>query len=216
MKTDDFDLTIPFIGGEDDLKDKGAQVDVAYIGWPEEFPYAPEVKAWLGHDGLTLWCRFEVRETHVRVRALEDNGNVWEDSCVELFVGHPDGVRYYNFETNAGGTPLGALRRSAEDFVLFTPDELKRLTHRSSLPRVVADMRGDDGVAWNLTIGIPFESIGYEKGVIPAELRMNLYKCGDCTDRPHFLSWRPVIAPRPAFHLPQFFGRVRLQQPPVD
>lgn len=212
LKMDEIKLTIPLVEGEQELRVKGAEAPIEILNWEGMFPYRPQVKAWLGHDGKKLWCRFEVKETHVRVRALEENGNVWEDSCVELFVGHPDGVRYYNFETNAGGTPLGALRYSQDDFVLFTPQEMAKLYHRSSLPREVMDIRDPEGTEWHLTVGIPFASIGYPEGTVPDELRINLYKCGDLTDRQHYVSWLPIVAPRPQFHSPAFFGRVKLER----
>lgn len=210
-KNNDIQLCIPRIAGEELLREYGAGIEIDVLNWEEAFPYRPRVRAWLGHDGRMLWCRFEVNEAHVRVHELEENGRVWEDSCVELFVGHPDGERYYNFETNAGGTPLAALRRSAADFTLFTPEEMRRLVHRSSLRREQADIRGGaEGTDWNLTIGIPFSSIGYADGEVPRELRVNLYKCGDLTDRQHFVSWLSIEAPAPQFHCPRFFGRVRL------
>ena len=37
--------------------------------------------------------------------------------------------------------------------------------------------------------------------------RMNLYKCGDDLSHPHFLSWQPIEAPKPNFHLPAFLRR---------
>lgn len=209
---EDIQLVIPVIAGEEELSTKGAEVEIKTLNWERDFPYRPQVRCRLGHDGVRLWCRFEVSETHVRVRALEDNGNVWEDSCVELFIGHPDGVRYYNFETNAGGTPLGALRYSQDDFVLFTPEEMGRLFHRSSLPREVTDIRSEEGTEWSLVIGVPFSSIGYREGEVPEELRINLYKCGDLTDRQHYVSWLPIVAPKPQFHSPAYFGRVRLER----
>jgi hypothetical protein len=39
---------------------------------------------------------------------------------------------------------------------------------------------------------------------------VNLYKCGDKCDTPHFLSWSPIGLPQPDFHCPDFFGEIVL------
>ena len=193
------------------LRKVGAKADVDVVNW-DEFPLRPKVRAFLGHDGCRLWCLFDVCEQHVRVRSLDADGPVWEDSCVELFIADPDGEHYYNFETNAGGTNLAARRSSRTDFHLL-PEVIRRgMVVKSSLPHEVFDLRDPAGVEWNLLIGIPFSAIGYAPGEVPSNLKMNMYKCGDLTDAPHFLSWRPIDTPTPDFHRPEFFGNVILQK----
>ena len=65
--------------------------------------------------------------------------------------------------------------------------------------------------AWEVTVAIPWTTMGYEAGKLPTSLRANLYKCGDKTPHPHFLSWAPIEEAQPAFHRPQFFGELLLQ-----
>ncbi|MDA0991466.1 MAG: carbohydrate-binding family 9-like protein, partial [Verrucomicrobia bacterium] len=36
--------------------------------------------------------------------------------------------------------------------------------------------------------------------------RSNLYKCGDATSHPHWLTWSPIDRPKPDFHVPDQFG----------
>ncbi|HEX8038127.1 MAG TPA: carbohydrate-binding family 9-like protein [Chryseosolibacter sp.] len=36
----------------------------------------------------------------------------------------------------------------------------------------------------------------------------DFYKCGDNLPEPHFITWNDVKAPKPDFHLPEFFGRI--------
>lgn len=36
--------------------------------------------------------------------------------------------------------------------------------------------------------------------------RVNFYKCGDELTQPHYLSWKNIVAPKPDFHRPDFFG----------
>lgn len=59
---------------------------------------------------------------------------------------------------------------------------------------------------WSLTICIPFEVIGLDPARLPEKLRGNIYKCGDKTAHPHFLSWAPVGTSQPDFHRPEYFG----------
>ena len=36
----------------------------------------------------------------------------------------------------------------------------------------------------------------------------NFYKCGDETQKPHYLSWNPVKTSKPDFHRPEYFGKL--------
>ena len=63
---------------------------------------------------------------------------------------------------------------------------------------------------WRVTLVIPFELIGVDPEALPEKLRANIYKCGDKTAHPHFLSWSPVGTPSPDFHRPEFFGELIL------
>lgn len=189
---------------------RGLPLEVDKINWAD-YPYAPVVTAHLAHDGKHLFCVFSVKERHLRIEALDDNGPVWEDSCVEIFIADADGSHYYNFETNAGGTALASRRVSRTDCVHFPPQQMQRIMRHSSLPRKAVSIKNPDGIDWTLMVGIPFELTGYDR--TPDEIRINLYKCGDKTDTPHFLSWAPISTPTPDFHRPEFFVTVRLQQP---
>ena len=42
--------------------------------------------------------------------------------------------------------------------------------------------------------------------------KVNLYKCGDKLSQPHFLSWKPIAAPKPDFHLPEFFEQIKFSK----
>ena len=39
-------------------------------------------------------------------------------------------------------------------------------------------------------------------------MRGNFYKCGDLTQREHYLSWNRVACAEPDFHRPEFFGEL--------
>lgn len=176
------------------------------VNWPE-FPYAPKVTFHLAHSDKVLAVLFKVTEDHVRGTALEANGPVWEDSCVEIFISDPAGEGYYNFETSCIGTRLAARRRSRADAVHFTPEQMEQIRTFGSLPHEMTDIEGE-GLCWWRAVLIPFSLIGADTP--PASLRANFYKCGDRCRKPHFLSWSEITLPQPDFHCPDFFGEITL------
>lgn len=189
------------------MRHGGVRAGIDTVNWPD-YPYAPSVSLWLAYTADKLWCYFEVEEKHALAVNTAPNGNVWEDSCVEIFIGDPDGRHYFNFENNCIGTGLVARRLSQTDFVLWPETDVLKVTRLSSLPHEPVDKHG--GVKWQLAVGIPFAMIGFDGGA-PGELRGNFYKCGDNTETPHFLSWSPIGTPAPSFHQPSFFGKIILK-----
>lgn len=179
---------------------------IANVNW-KEFPYSPAVNFRLAYSDKALAVMFEVTEDHVRAAAMEDNGPVWKDSCVEFFIRHADGVHYCNFELNCAQTLLAAKRTSRHDPAYFTKDELTGYRRFGSLEHAPVDSHGEGQHWWAVEV-IPFQLLGYEKA--PETLRANLYKCGDNCDQPHFLSWSPIDLPNPDFHCPDYFGIIEL------
>ena len=180
--------------------------EIGCVNWAE-FPYKPSAGFHIAYSDKAVAIMFEVSEDHVRAVAMENNGPVWEDSCVEFFVQAPDGNHYTNFEMNCAGTMLAALRTSRHDPVPFTSEQFGPVRRITSLPHEAIDSRAEGQSWWAIEV-IPFESFGY--CAKPSSLRANLYKCGDKCDRPHFLSWSPIGKPSPDFHCPEFFGEIVL------
>lgn len=180
---------------------------VACVNW-EEYPYAPEVCFHLAYSDKVLAVLFKVKEDHVRGTAMEYNGPVWEDSCVETFIADPNSSGYFNFETNCIGTKLASKRRSRTDADHFCDSLMDRIRCFGSLPHEPVDIEGE-GQSWWLAEIIPFELIGLDKA--PESLRVNFYKCGDKCSKVHFLSWSEIGLPSPDFHCPDFFGKIILE-----
>ena len=179
---------------------------IANVNWAE-YPYAPEVKFHIAHSDKAVAILFEVNEAHVRAAAMENNGPVWQDSCVEFFVLGPDGKHYTNFEMNCAGTMLAALRTSRHDPSPFGEEGFAKIRRITSLPHSPIDSRSEGQSWWAMEV-IPYESFGYSSK--PESIKANLYKCGDNCDQPHFLSWSPIGLPKPDFHCPEFFGKIEL------
>lgn len=204
-----------YIAGIESLSDNALRETLASlqshgvdcVNWPAEFPYKPEVSFRAAYSDKSLAILFEVTEDHLRGAALEDNGPVWEDSCVEFFILAPDGKHYTNIEMTCIGTILAALRTSRHDPEHFEADRLGKIRHFTSLPHEAIDSRGEGQSWWAIEV-IPFESLGFQEK--PKSLRANIYKCGDKCDKVHFLSWSPIGLPSPDFHCPDFFGEIVL------
>ena len=182
------------------------QHQIANVNW-QEYPYSPEVTFRMAYSDKVLAILFEVTEDHVRAQAMNNNGPVWEDSCVEFFVKNQSGTHYTNFEMNCVGTMLAASRTSRHDAVHFDDGKMAQIRRITSLPHKIIDSRGTGQSWWGIEV-IPFEIMGFEQK--PQKLEANLYKCGDKCDQPHFLSWSPIGLPSPNFHCPEFFGVIEL------
>lgn len=177
---------------------------VGNVNW-QEYPYKPSVNFRIAHSDKALAILFEVEEEHTKAAAMEGNGPVWEDSCVEFFVAAPDGMHYTNFEMNCAGTLLAARRKSRNEADMFSSAQLDDVRRINSLPHEPIDAHD---LSWWAIEVIPFEAMGYKEK--PSSIRANFYKCGDKCEKPHFLSWSPIDLPQPDFHCPDFFGDITL------
>ncbi len=211
MKT----LNIPFIDGLESMNyaelheamETGATKSlVNVVNW-EEYPYCPDVAFLVARSKTHLCVLYHVKGFDLRATALEDNGNVWEDSCCEFFVADPTDGTYYNFEMNCIGSLLAAKRTGREDAVPFSIEKLQRVVRHSTLPHESCELEGET-FEWSVAMCIPFDMIGVDSTSLPQYLMVNFYKCGDKTAHPHFLSWNPIDVPSPDFHRPEFFGKI--------
>jgi hypothetical protein len=180
--------------------------EIGCVNWAE-FPYKPSAGFHIAYSDKAVAIMFEVTEDHVRAVAMENNGPVWEDSCVETFIKDPVGEGYYNIEVNCIGTKLAAHRLSRTDFELFDESRLSEIRCRGSLPHQKTDIQNQE---WTLLKVIPFSVLGLDKA--PQSLNVNFYKCGDNCRQPHYLSWSPIALEKPNFHCPEFFGEIILKK----
>ena len=150
---------------------------------------------------------FNVTESHTKAVELADNGRVWEDSCVEFFVANPAGEGYFNFELNAIGTLLAAVRTSRECATHFEAERLSAVRRYTSFEHKEVEVCESN--SWYAVEMIPFALLGLQSP--PKSLRANLYKCGDKLQQPHFLSWSPITLDKPNFHCPEFFGTLTFE-----
>jgi len=181
------------------------------VNWPESFPEKPEVSVEVSNDHEALYLHYRVKGEQLRAVTTEDQGPVWEDSCVEFFCQVPGDKHYCNFECNCIGSMVGSRRLGrAEEVVPFSPDEMGTIERKCTIPREAFEEK--DGLfAWEVELRIPLRLIFREKKpAFPQTLKANFYKCADKTKKPHFVSWQPIDLPKPDFHCPQFFGEITL------
>ena len=194
------------------VNDKMVNIIVDQVNWPEAFPEKPEVSVEVSNDREALYLKWYVRGEQLRAVTTDDQGPVWEDSCVEFFCQVPGEKHYMNFECNCIGAMVGSRRLGrAEDVQPFSPEEMRTIERKCTYPREAFEEK--DGLfEWTVEEKIPLKLIfGEKKPVFPQKLRCNFYKCADKTKRPHFLSWQPIKTPKPDFHCPEFFGEITLE-----
>ncbi len=190
--------------------------EVGVVNWPD-YPYRPDVKFKMGWDADNLYLKFMVNEKSVRAVNSEPNSPVWEDSCCEFFCDFDD-KGYYNLETNCIGTQLLGYGEKMDDRELAAKSRtradaavINKIKKSSTLGTGTFDVKTGD-FSYELIMQIPVEAfhkhhLRFEKGMT---FKANFYKCGDKTAKMHFLSWNPIHSDTPNFHLPEFFGNVKL------
>ena len=184
---------------------------IDHVNWPEGWPEKPEVTVEVSNDHERLYLKWHVKGEQLRAATTEDQGPVWEDSCVEFFCQVPGDTHYMNFECNCIGAMVGSRRLGrAENVQPLSPEQMALIERKCSFPREAFEEK--DGLfEWEVELRIPLKLIFREKEpVFPQKLRCNFYKCADKTKKPHFLSWQPIDLPKPNFHCPEFFKEINL------
>ncbi len=179
------------------------------VNWPS-FSYKPEVRFAAAWDKKHILLKYYVREEVIRARFTEDNAPVWQDSCVEFFVSPADDGIYYNFEINCIGTCLAEKGRSRSPREKLQPDVIAQIRRYPSLG--VAPFEEKTGnFSWDMMVVIPADVFVDHNVETLADktFRANFYKCGDELSKPHYLSWNPIDTPKPDFHRPEYFGKIK-------
>ena len=130
---------------------------IACCNWADEYPYTPDVRFRMFHTGDYLMVRFDVAERYTAALVDEDNGRVWTDSCVEIFIA-PDEETYYNFETSCIGHMLLGAHRRGEKTVPAPPEVLASVKRHTSLPSTPFEERVGDN-RWHVVLAIPPQAL---------------------------------------------------------
>jgi hypothetical protein len=203
-------LNVPLISAgkiKDRILEQGPFHSIGCVNW-QTFTVCPRVEVRAAHDGANLWIYFRVHESCFRAVVTTINGPVYTDSCVELFISPDADGFYYNLEFNAIGTVLGGYGRG-RDRAPLDPSILSSITTTPSLRKEpVPSIRKE--ISWDLLVKVPssvfmYNRIPYLSGLCA---KGNMYKCGDLTPDPHYLSLWPIKTEKPDFHRYEFFGDI--------
>lgn len=173
--------------------------------------FHPVTEVKMRYDAENIYVIFRVHDRYVRSITTDINGPVWKDAAVEFFfcpdTSKPD--QYFNLEINCGGTALLGFRSKQP-----TPEEIKTIQIAHSLPQTV-DPEITDPVTWTLEYRIPLTTLEkYSPITRPArgvKWKANFCKIAENNSNPHYMTWSPINAPKPNFHMPQFFGSIIFQ-----
>ncbi len=186
-----------------------------FMGKRPEFQPVVHVK--LMYNTTDLYVIFRVNDRYVQCKTKDINGCVWEDSCVEFFFS-PDSdspEKYFNLETNCGGTALMKYTLiPRKDFLILEPEDIKKIEIAHSLPDQILN-EITEPVTWTIEYKMPFVLLEkYAKINHPfpgVRWRANFFKIADKTSNPHYLTWSFVDNTEPDFHLPGYFGSLVFQ-----
>jgi hypothetical protein len=174
----------------------------------------PPVHVKIAYDDVAIYVAFDVDDHYVRAVATEDQGAVYEDSCVEFFFTPSTDVAdgYFNLEMNCGGTMLLHFQRApGKDRTLIAAADIERIEVVHDMPKIV-EPEIEQPTRWSVAYRLPFEILEkyFPAKIVPPAAgvvwRANVYKCADGTSHPHWLTWSPVRLPQPDFHRPEWFG----------
>ncbi len=171
---------------------------LSHTGWLSECPISAKFRA--AHDGERLYVEMEAQEPNIRAEHRGPLGEVCEDSCLEFFFGPTEGDLYLNFELNPLGTMLMA-------FGGARPRRVRQLPRPGALEIAPYSVPGGWGVRLTLPLWLLrlyFPDFAFEGAVLA-----NVYKCGDLTAAPHYMSWSPITGGARDFHRKQDFGILR-------
>ena len=156
------------------------------------------------YDAENLYLREEAVEPHIRMEETGALAEVYNDSCLEFFLRPTERMDYLNFEVNPNCALWLGFGTNVDNLIRLLPEEKDLFDFKVEFT----------AGGWVLTYRIPFSFIRrfFPEFEAKAGTKMyaNAHKCGDMTEKCHFLAWNPVVSEEPLFHCPQDFGIVIL------
>jgi len=198
MKT----YTIKKVNGTPDWS-KIPTLNIENVQWVDSI----DITAWaqLCWDDEGLFVRMEVIEPNIRMEETGPQACTCNDSCMEFFFSPTERADYFNIELNPNCAVWIGIGTGGDISDLIRL-QISKFTEKFKT-NVEFTEKG-----WVLTYKVPFAFIKRFFNDFEAKegkmIRGNLYKCGDRTVKPHWMTWNYVDIDHPAFHCPQFFGEL--------
>lgn len=166
--------------------------------WGFDKSITTEAKLLRTEDGICV--KFVSDEHPVTVNTRVHGGDVYKDSCVELFIA-PDKTNpgHFNLEMNAEGYIIigFGIRR----------DRIRITDIDFSIFRIETNIKEDGFEAFAM---LPYDFMRkYVDNIDTDSMRGNLQKCG--LNPEHYLSAFPITSEIPNFHVPESFGTFILE-----
>lgn len=207
-------LEIPFLATDDvreidklnHLMDGLRAANIDCNPWPA-YQADAEAKFLMAHNREAILLKYVITEKYLIANEVT-NGNIHNDSCVELFIAFDD-EGYYNLEFNCLGFTKIGYGDDRNDRKLLPIDVIKQLSFSSKI-NANSIINSNGGFDWEIMLVIP-RSIFIEHEITSfhnLKAKGNFYKCGDGLPQPHFLTWSMIEAEQPDFHRKEFFGEL--------
>lgn len=161
----------------------------------------------IGFYDRTVCILFQVKEPEIRATYKKHLDPVFEDSCVEFFIGDGEG-RYLNVECNPHGAVLAGIGTSRNDRTWLGERFFSHLRVWTAMDSVGPETHLEENT-WEVLLGIPLDAtglVGMKQPLVGKPFFGNIYKCGDKLKAPHYISWAPIHTPSPDFHQRAYFG----------
>ena len=174
--------------------------------WPA-FQADAKANFLMAHNGEAILLKYVIAEKYIAANEV-NNGDIHNDSCVELFIAFDD-QGYYNLEFNClGFTKIGY--GNGRDHRKLLPIDIIRQLSFSSKINANSIINKKSGFDWEIMLVIPRVIFTEHKIASFHNLNAkgNFYKCGDGLPQPHFLTWSMIKADQPDFHRREFFGEL--------
>ena len=196
--------------------DEPAWVAAPDVG-PFQFPWWQSGKkeqtvAKLLYDDKNLYVAYLCEDAHIWAEHTERDSAVCRDDCVELFVA-PDPARpnaYFNIEMNVIGIFLDQFHPDGPGVPVKEEWNGRGIRIATSISGTLND-DSDTDQHWILEAAIPFENYAPAAKHAPPKpgdvWRVGLNRCGGKTNE-QYSQWSPSHTPKPAFHVPERFGRM--------
>lgn len=207
-------LTIPYIqqtGNTFPFFNLSKPIAIDIMPWQHEGD-KPTVYVAMAHDDAHIYLQYTVQENSIIAKTTTNNGPVWQDSCVELFImPEADGI-FYNFEFNCIGAKLLYAGKTRNERTPADDATIDKIITESTLGHEPFEEK-KGYFDWTLTVVIPLSCFFQHtiKTLKGKTSKGNFYKCGDGLSQPHYLAWNNIETPNPDFHTPQYFGEIMFE-----
>lgn len=163
-------------------------------------------------DDENLYVAFICQDAHIWAVHTERDSRVYDDDAVEVFTSpNPDQREaYFNIEMNVLGIFLDEFHPGSSGYPADDNWNATGIRIKTSIVGTLND-DSDEDEYWILEAAIPFANfapVARNTPPLPGDVwYLNLNRLGGNTN-PQFSQWSGSRTDRPAFHVPEDFGRV--------